>query len=183
MKKRVPKRWTTRHRVIFGVIGVVLCVWQWCVTQPVFSAETQVSVSHQHTSPDESPDTIVADVLSVTVAGEPNSYRFSVEVASPDTGCEQYADWWEVVTDDGTLVYRRILAHSHVEEQPFIRSGGPVAIPAETVVIIRAHMQPGGYGGNALKGRVLDGFNNLELAGDFAADVETTPPQPSECAF
>ncbi|MCB0054175.1 MAG: hypothetical protein KDE24_32035, partial [Caldilinea sp.] len=68
----------------------------------------------------------VADVFGVTVRGDDGAYQFSVEIASPDTGCNQYADWWEVLDSDGNLLYRRILTHSHVDEQPFIRSGGPV---------------------------------------------------------
>ena len=57
-------------------------------------------------------------------------------VASPDTGCDQYANWWEVITEDGALIYRRILGHSHVNEQPFIRSGVGVVIDENQVVIV-----------------------------------------------
>ena len=122
-------------------------------------------------------------MLSVKVTGKPGAYRFSVEVASPDTGCDQYADWWEVLTGDGELVYRRVLLHSHVGEQPFTRSGGPVSVEAETVVIVRAHMHPYGYGGRALKGTVKAGFEEVKLAEDFAPDVEEEPPLPDGCAF
>jgi hypothetical protein len=125
----------------------------------------------------------VADVIAVDVTGEPQAYQFSVEVRSPDTGCDQYADWWEVLREDGTLVYRRILAHSHGEEQPFVRSGGPVAIAPETVVVVRAHMHPGGYGGTAFKGSVAGGFTEAEIGADFAEGVEQSPPQPDGCAF
>ena len=126
---------------------------------------------------------IAADVISVQVAGDPNAYRFSVEISSPDEGCEQYADWWEVFTEDGELVYRRILAHSHVNEQPFVRSGGPVGIGPDTVVLIRAHMHPGGYGGTVMRGTVNGGFETEELDADFAAELENEPPQPTGCAF
>ncbi len=130
----------------------------------------------------ESP-TVVADVISVEVSGDPNAYRFAVEIRSPDLGCDQYADWWEVVLADGTLLYRRILAHSHVDEQPFVRSGGPVEIGPDTVVLVRAHMHPQGYGGIALKGTAVTGFVEANVGADFAADVETAPPQPDGCAF
>ena len=80
-----------------------------------------------------------ADVIGVQVSGAPGAYQFNVTIKSPDTGCQQYADWWEVVSEDGRLLYRRVLLHSHVDEQPFTRSGGPVPIQADTVVWVRAH--------------------------------------------
>lgn len=129
------------------------------------------------------PDEAVADVIAVTVSGSANGYQFSVEVRSPDEGCEQYADWWEVLAEDGTLLYRRILAHSHVDEQPFVRSGGPVDVGSDTVVWVRAHMHPGGYGGQVLKGSVQDGFAVVSVEIDFAADVESLEPLPTGCAF
>jgi hypothetical protein len=128
-------------------------------------------------------DKPVANVISVSVKGNPNAYTFSVEIQSPDTGCNQYADWWEVLSEEGALIYRRILTHSHVNEQPFIRSGSPVPIEANHVVYIRGHMHPGGYGGNVLKGSVIDGFQNTSVRSDFASEVENEDPQPDDCAF
>jgi len=128
-------------------------------------------------------NSMFADVLSVKVTGEPNEYQFAVEVSSPDTGCDQYADWWEVLSGDGRLQYRRVLLHSHVDEQPFVRSGGPVPVDENEVVIIRAHMNTAGYGGVAMKGNVAAGFGSIQLEPGFAADVETQPPLPEDCAF
>jgi hypothetical protein len=124
-----------------------------------------------------------ADVLSVQISGEPGSYQFAVEVASPDTGCEQFADWWEVVSEDGQLLYRRILLHSHVDEQPFTRSGGPVDINTGDVVYVRAHMNTTGYGGTVMRGTVQDGFKSVEVETGFGSDLERIPPQPEDCAF
>jgi hypothetical protein len=132
---------------------------------------------------DNGDDKPVADVISVTVNGEPNAYEFSVSILSPDTGCDQYADWWEVLSEDSALIYRRILAHSHVNEQPFVRSGGPVPIAENDVVYIRGHMHPGGYGGNVFKGSVQDGFEKVTVPSDFALGVENEDPQPDGCAF
>ena len=125
----------------------------------------------------------LARVTDVSVSGETNNYNFSVTIASPDTGCDQYADWWEVFTEDGTLIYRRILAHSHVNEQPFTRGGGGVAIGPDDVVYIRAHMNNTGYGTEVFKGSVSGGFVADELAQDFATDLATQDPLPSGCAF
>lgn len=126
---------------------------------------------------------ISADVVSVTANGTENAYNFAVEIRSPDTGCEQYADWWEVVTEDGELIYRRILAHSHTNEQPFTRSGGPVMIGPETVVIVRAHMHPTGYGGAAFRGSVFGHFEEIKLEAGFAPELKNIDPLPEGCAF
>ncbi len=124
-----------------------------------------------------------ADVLEVEVSGTENNFTFSVTIRSPDTGCEQFADWWEVITPDGQLIYRRILLHSHVNEQPFSRSGGPVNIDTQKKVIVRAHMNKTGYGGLAMQGTVKDEFLKMELASDFAVSLEKTKPLPTGCAF
>ena len=123
-----------------------------------------------------------ANVTRVSVSGGPQAYQFSVEVESPDTGCDQYADWWEVVTEDGQLAYRRILAHSHVNEQPFVRSGGPVDVAADAVVWVRAHMNTGGYGA-VMRGTAASEFVEATPPDDFAPEVETMDPLPSNCAF
>ena len=126
---------------------------------------------------------IRADVISVTASGQSHLYQFSVEISSPDTGCEQYADWWEVLDENGNLIYRRILLHSHVNEQPFTRSGGPIDVGPDTVVIIRAHMNQAGYGGSSLKGTAETDFTIVELPPDFAPGIEEEPPLPTGCNF
>ena len=124
-----------------------------------------------------------ASVVSVQASGSPGAYGFSVGVASPDLGCNQYADWWEVLSERGELLYRRILAHSHRDEQPFVRSGGPVALSPTQVVWVRAHMHPGGYGGALVRGSVQSGFREAKAEPGFAAAVEKLPPLPDGCAF
>jgi len=126
---------------------------------------------------------VQADVIAVQASGQPGAYRFNVTVKSPDTGCQQYADWWEVVGTDGKLFYRRVLLHSHVDEQPFTRSGGPVPIQADTVVWVRAHMNTRGYGGTAFKGSVKSGFKPAVPDEGFAAGLVKQPPLPDGCDF
>lgn len=133
--------------------------------------------------PGDSFQNNTADVLIVKTTGTTDNYTFSVTLKSPDTGCEQYANWWEVISPEGDLIYRRILGHSHVDEQPFTRSGGPVRISNDREVIIRAHMNNAGYGGKALKGSVAVGFKPVELARNFANDLEKVDPLPSDCSF
>jgi len=128
-------------------------------------------------------ETIHADVLDVVSSGDSKTFQFNVTISSPDTGCEQYADWWEVLSEDGQLLYRRVLLHSHVDEQPFVRSGGPVPISKAEVVYVRAHMNKGGYGGKVLKGTVSDGFKPVEIESGFAAEIELQQPLPDGCDF
>ncbi len=155
-----------------------ICSWViilTCCSSNVADTENPTSI------PSETDD--AAAVIAVTANGTSGNYTFNVTIASPDTGCSQYADWWEVVDTNGTLIYRRILAHSHVNEQPFTRSGGTVSINPDTEVYIRAHMNTTGYGTKAFKGTVSAGFQAMELATDFAMDVVSQAPLPSGCAF
>lgn len=126
----------------------------------------------------------MAEISSVTVSGNENDYTFNVGIKSPDTGCDQYADWWEIISETGDeLLYRRILAHSHVTEQPFVRSGGPVTISNQQIVYIRAHMNTSGYGSTVYKGSVNDGFTQATLDTDFANQLKEIAPLPNGCAF
>jgi len=126
----------------------------------------------------------VADVRAVQVTGDPGAYVFSVTLQSPDRGWDQYADWWEILAADGTLLYRRILRHSHVEEQPFTRAGDPVAVAADQVLVVRAHLSTTGYGGDVLRGSPAGGFTvATDLPADFAAGVEAIPPRPEGCLY
>jgi hypothetical protein len=123
-----------------------------------------------------------ADVLRVEARGAPGSYQLAVTVRSPDRDCGHYADWWEVVSEEGRLLYRRVLMHSHPDEQPFTRPGGPVPIAADATVVVRAHFHPTGYGGAALRGSVTRGFAPWRDApADFAAALATQEPLPKEC--
>ena len=124
-----------------------------------------------------------AKVTQAKATGSPNNYNFSVTVSSPDTGCDRYANWWEVITPEGELIYRRILLHSHVDEQPFTRSGGKVSIAPQQEVIIRVHMFPDGYGAIAQQGTVEDGFSEVTLPQDFATELASVEPLPGKCAF
>jgi len=100
-----------------------------------------------------------ADVTFVRAAqAEDGSWTFRATVEHPDTGWEDYADGWDVVLPDGTVVkpdsdspFTRLLLHPHVDEQPFTRSQGGIAIPGGvTQVTVRAHDLVDGFGGRGI---------------------------------
>ncbi|MDY8136103.1 hypothetical protein U0D62_10840 [Aquimarina sp. 2201CG5-10] len=124
-----------------------------------------------------------SSVTEVSVSGQEYDYTFNVGIKSPDTGCKQYADWWEIVSEDGELIYRRILLHSHVGEQPFTRSGGSVNINKDQTVFIRSHMNNKGYGEVVFKGSVSKGFKRYVLTSEFANELQTISPLPKGCRF
>ncbi|VXB13596.1 hypothetical protein [Maribacter litoralis] len=124
-----------------------------------------------------------AKITDVSFSGEPNAYTISTTISSPDTGCDQYADWWEILDLEGNLIYRRILTHSHVEEQPFTRSGSKITLASSTEVYIRVHMNTTGYSSAVQKGTIETGFSAAELSATFANDLENQQPLPTGCAF
>jgi hypothetical protein len=98
-----------------------------------------------------------ADVLYVVARQESeNVWHFSVTVEHPDTGWEDYADGWDVVLPDGTVVkpdpespFTRLLLHPHENEQPFTRSQSGILIPPHiNSVTVRAHDLVDGFGGS-----------------------------------
>ncbi len=100
-----------------------------------------------------------ADVLFVAARQESeNSWQFTVTVEHPDTGWDDYADGWDVVLPDGTVVkpdtespFTRLLLHPHENEQPFTRSQSGVIIePAISEVTVRAHDLVDGFGGRTV---------------------------------
>lgn len=94
-----------------------------------------------------------ADVEAVEVTPEAGgTYRFDVTVRHADEDWDHYADRWEVVGEDGTVLGRRVLLHPHVDEQPFTRSESGVAVPdGVSHVIVRAHDKVHGLGGKEMR--------------------------------
>ena len=94
-------------------------------------------------------------------------WRFSVTVRHADTGWDHYADEWQVVDPaTGAVLARRILAHPHVEEQPFTRSQSGIEIPGNvTTVVVRAKCNIHGFGGREI---------TVDLTTDGGEDYEVT---------
>ena len=93
-----------------------------------------------------------ADVEEVTVRQAPDGrYSFSVTVRHGDEGWEHYANVWQVLAPDGTILGERVLLHPHETEQPFTRSLSGVAVPDGVgEVTVRAGDLVHGFGGKTV---------------------------------
>ncbi len=90
-----------------------------------------------------------ADVVDVKATkSAAGTYGFDVTVRHADTGWDHYADKWDIVEPDGTVLGTRVLFHPHETEQPFTRGLSGLRIPAGVDrVTVRAHDKVHGYGG------------------------------------
>ena len=129
-------------------------------TNSVFYLMSMISLLITACNPYPTPKTqnqANADIIYVRAIHNQaqNSWTYAVTVQHPDAGWEDYADGWDVITPDGTVLkpdpespFTRLLLHPHVGEQPFTRSQSGVAIPEDvTQVRVRAHDLVDGYGG------------------------------------
>ena len=87
------------------------------------------------------------EIVATAARQEANgAYRFSVTLRHTDTGWDHYADKWDIVAPDGTVLGTRVLLHPHQNEQPFTRSLSAVRVPKGVKrVSIRAHDKVHGY--------------------------------------
>lgn len=89
------------------------------------------------------------EIVGVEATRSGDAWRFSVTLKHADEGWDHYADLWQVIGSDGKVLGERVLAHPHVNEQPFTRSLGGVVIPAGTdTVTIRARDSVHGFSKN-----------------------------------
>ena len=90
-------------------------------------------------------------IQNVGVAASDTAYRFSVTIAHPDTGWDHYSDGWAVEAANGDQLGMRVLAHPHVNEQPFTRSLA-VTLPAGTrEVFVRSRCIVDGWSDNRVR--------------------------------
>jgi hypothetical protein len=116
----------------------------------------------------------VRAIQTAVDSGQGSVWIFHVTVEHPDTGWEDYADGWDVLTPDGTVLkpdpdspFTRLLLHPHENEQPFTRSQSGITIPpGVTQVRVRAHDLVDGYGGREI---VVD----LSIPAGEGFEVET----------
>jgi hypothetical protein len=97
-----------------------------------------------------------ADVVEASASRTGDgTYSFSVTVRHDDTGWEHYANRWQVLAPDRSVLGERVLLHPHESEQPFTRSLTGVVIPPEIdEVIIRAGDSVHDFGGKELRVRL-----------------------------
>lgn len=135
--------------------------------EPAPVMETPMPTEMVSSTPTVEPTTANADVIFIrAVQTADGSWTFHVTVSHPDTGWEDYADGWDVLLPDGSKLmvndsdpFTRLLAHPHVNEQPFTRSQNGIIIPENvTEVTVRAH-------------DLLDGFGGQEVVVDLTASA------------
>ncbi len=91
-----------------------------------------------------------AVVEDVTAKQSGTSWTFSVTLSHADTGWDDYADGWRVLDMQGNEIATRVLAHPHVNEQPFTRSLSGIVLPEGThQVHIIASESKGGWSSTA----------------------------------
>lgn len=94
-----------------------------------------------------------ADVTAVAVEKTAErTFTFHATLSHHDEGWNHFANKWDVVAPDGTVLGTRKLHHPHIDEQPFTRSLSGVKIPdGIDVVTIRAHDAVHAYGGKTIQ--------------------------------
>ncbi|MDY6941245.1 MAG: tetratricopeptide repeat protein, partial [Cyanobacteriota bacterium] len=119
-------------------------------------------------------------------------YKLSVKIQSPDKSCSRYADWWEVLSEEGELLGRKILDTPHEFERPFTTEKTLSLDPKQTI-LVRAHFSDDlddnsnngidKYTTQAMKGKVgkPDSFESIRLPARFAISVEKDGEQPTKC--
>lgn len=89
-----------------------------------------------------------ADVVAASAECAARVCRFVVSVRHADEGWKHYADRYEVLAPDESILATRVLRHPHVTEQPVTRELEGVVIPAGVKrVKVRAHDLVHEYGG------------------------------------
>lgn len=145
------------------------------------TAPAQNAQSREAPIPAAARSRLFPDVVAVQVNGAAGAYDFIVQVHGAGNDCSFYVDWWEILSADGRLLYRRVLSPGDAKERSVISTGGPVRIDADTIVWVRAHSHPAGYGVVGFKGSPRTGFRKVEMPPGFAAEMANSPPLPGRC--
>ena len=115
------------------------------------STEASPTDSGDDPAPTDERDLREANVVGTEAddsEGE-DEVQFSVTLIHDDEGEKGYANWWQVETLDGDRLGRRSLAHPHGTRE-FTRSETVSVPPGVDCVVVRAHDQTHGYGGQSM---------------------------------
>ena len=134
-------------------VGMILTLVLACGEEPPVEAKTTKKAKPAKTVGD-------ANVTNVFAREEQDkTWTFHVTVEHKDVNWYDYADGWDIVLPDGTILkpdpfgqYTRHVRHPHVEEQPFTRTQKELEIPEGVDrVRVRAHDKKDGWGGNEVE--------------------------------
>lgn len=113
------------------------------------------------TSPEEDPPTDSGagtdaqrfpDVIAAELEPQGDAWRLDATVSSPYDTAERYADAFRVLSEDGTELGVRRLAHDHENEQPFTRSLTDLDIPDDVArITVEGRDQEHGWGGDTVE--------------------------------
>ncbi|UJB71243.1 ATP-binding protein [Acaryochloris sp. 'Moss Beach'] len=118
---------------------------------------------------------------------ERGKYTFKANLYGPTEGCNQYVDWWEILSEDQELLDRPHFDISHDDQQPFSSTSKPIQASDNQTLLIRAHLHledkdKSGYEARqAWKGTIKDGFEMIRLPEKYATDLAKADPQPKPC--
>ena len=156
----------TRRRRVAGLPRAGLLLAATLAIGGVFMAGNAEAQGSGQSASESELDLREANVTDVRFEerGE-EQYRFDVTLIHDDAGEDGYANWWQVETLDGSQLGRRTLLHAHGTRE-FTRSE-TIEIPdGVSRVVVRAHDQTHGYGGQAAIVSLDDGSVAFVMQGE-----------------
>lgn len=100
--------------------------------------------------PTQAGDVVIVKVELRNNTGGDN-WTFHVTLKHADSGWNHYADAWRIVTEDGTVLGKRVLFHPHENEQPFTRSLSDVKLGGNAIIYVEAHDKVHGWNKDKVK--------------------------------
>lgn len=92
------------------------------------------------------------DVIAAELEPAGDAWRLDATLSSPYDTPERYADAFRAVSEDGTVLGVRELAHDHANEQPFTRSLTGLEIPDEVErITVEGRDLAHGWGGDTVE--------------------------------
>ncbi|RDC75280.1 hypothetical protein DLJ49_00560 [Rhodovulum sp. 12E13] len=92
-----------------------------------------------------------AEIVAASAERGPQGWTVSVTLRHGDSGWDDYADGWRVVSDGGEVLGTRELLHPHVDEQPFTRRLSGLDLPEGRHVWVESSTNTTGWSGDRLR--------------------------------